>query len=247
LAVLMTLDDKPFKFYGAFASIGVYGLPQVKAPQYSSSLIWLENSMDKHQFNILSAGWSVEPSLYGDSQTRLTTAWTNDGFHGTGCHDVVCPGFVQVSSEIPVGTPIGPLSILHGQQYAVDTYIYLDQPTKNWWLILGKDKKAIGYWPTNIFTTLSQYATQLQFGGVVGYSGTDRPPMGSGLPAELGAGSACYFKRVQYVNEQNQLLDLKPSDTFEHETFPRCYEIGNYVETRDVERNMFYFGGDGHC
>lgn len=62
----MTSDDKPFKFYGAFASIGAYGLPQVKAPQYSSSLIWLENSMDKHQFNILSAGWSVikfSPSL----------------------------------------------------------------------------------------------------------------------------------------------------------------------------------------
>lgn len=122
-----------------------------------------------------------------------------------------------------------------------------DQPTKNWWLILGKEKKAIGYWPSNIFSTLGQYATQLQFGGVVGYSGTDRPPMGSGLLAELGAGSACYFKRVQYVNEQNQLLDLKPSDTFEHETYPDCYEIGNYVETRDVERNMFYFGGDGHC
>lgn len=49
----------------------------------------------------------------------------NDGFHGTGCHDVVCPGFVQVSSEIPVGTPIGPLSIIHGQQYSLDTYIYL--------------------------------------------------------------------------------------------------------------------------
>ncbi|KAJ0962694.1 hypothetical protein J5N97_027816 [Dioscorea zingiberensis] len=61
------------EYYGASASINVYGLPQLTSTQFSSSFIWI-NALEH---NLIKVGWTVDPNTYGDTKTRLTTAWTD--------------------------------------------------------------------------------------------------------------------------------------------------------------------------
>lgn len=98
--------------------------------------------------------FQVNPPLYGDTNTRLFTYWTvshanslifscqyrtlkeqswlwsiyppqqADGFQKQGCYDLQCPGFVQVSRDVPLGGTISPLSQIDGTQYYIRLLIY---------------------------------------------------------------------------------------------------------------------------
>ena len=52
-----------------------------------------------------------------------------DGFIKTGCYNILCPGFVQVSTRIPLGILFGPVSVYGGPQYEVGIRIYKVAPT----------------------------------------------------------------------------------------------------------------------
>jgi len=49
-----------------------------------------------------------------------------NSLHGsnTGCNDMSCPGFVQVSKTIALGAIIQPISIYKGQQYELRLTLY---------------------------------------------------------------------------------------------------------------------------
>jgi len=47
-----------------------------------------------------------------------------DASKKTGCFDLTCPGFVQISNEIALGAAIYPISIPGGLQYIITIYIY---------------------------------------------------------------------------------------------------------------------------
>ncbi|KAJ0962693.1 hypothetical protein J5N97_027815 [Dioscorea zingiberensis] len=169
------------EYFGASASINVFGLPQLTRTQFSSSLIWIVNNANPLEHNLIRVGWTVDPNTYGDTKTRLTTAWTRDDFQHTGCIDIKCLGFVQVSKQIPLGSRMSPLSTYNGQQYTMQFTVFRDPVTYNWWFTLGKEKTTIGYWPNKLFTTLRDHASWLNFGGVAGSLGRkEMPPMGSG-------------------------------------------------------------------
>ncbi|KAJ0962698.1 hypothetical protein J5N97_027820 [Dioscorea zingiberensis] len=162
---------------------------------------------DNDQINLITSGWTVDEIIYGDNQTRLMTTWTNDNYKTTGCQDIKCPGFVQISEEIPLGAPLQPLSTYGGDQYTLNVLVFKDIKSKNWWLVLGKDKKPIGYWPNEIFTHLSSSANRIDYGGVVQYSDmSQKPPMGSGHFSNEGFGKSCFFGNLQYVNSVCLLL-----------------------------------------
>ena len=95
----------------------------------------------------------MDPALYGDSRTRLTTYWTVrtksfsllpilvfistfmnisvlsliclqvDNFGNTGCFNSVWPGFVQVHPRIHLGSPYNNTSVIRGQQFVTDIWI----------------------------------------------------------------------------------------------------------------------------
>ena len=46
-----------------------------------------------------------------------------DAYTKTGCFNLMCPGFVQVSHQIAMGATISPLSIYNGPQYTVNFYV----------------------------------------------------------------------------------------------------------------------------
>ncbi|KAK1300360.1 hypothetical protein QJS10_CPB13g00153 [Acorus calamus] len=66
---------------------------------------------------------NVHPLLTGDSQSRLFIYWTADGYKSKGCYNLICPGFVQVSKSISIGTSL-PVSTYGGPQKEIILSIF---------------------------------------------------------------------------------------------------------------------------
>jgi len=114
-----------------------------------------------------------------------------------------------------------------------------DQKTGNWWLEYGSGN-IVGYWPSSLFTSLKDSATTVEFGGEVYIKSTgthSSTQMGSGHFADEGSSKASYFKNMQVVNSDNQLIPLSNLNVFAEE--PKCYNIIKGIN------NDFYYGGPG--
>ncbi|GER28300.1 hypothetical protein STAS_04076 [Striga asiatica] len=190
----------PEGIYGAKAGINLWD-PTVKSPyEFSLSQIWVAaGSYHNLDLNTVEAGWHVDPQLYGDNRPRLFTFWTKDAYQSTGCYNLLCSGFVQVSNQILVGGAISPFSTLGGPLYEIVITIFKDPEKGNWWLALGD--KPVGYWPSELFSHLSDRATVIEWGGEIvnlraqnQHTATD---MGSGHFAEAGYGKASYFRNLE--------------------------------------------------
>ncbi|XP_042459701.1 uncharacterized protein LOC122043234 [Zingiber officinale] len=237
------------KYYGSAADLNVYGLLDVGADQFSSSAIWVLNDGDGlgplEQTNGITVGWTVNPPLYGDTNTRLFTFWTADGFQKQGCYDLHCPGFVQVSRDVPLGGTISPLSQIDGTQYYIRLLIYRDPVTENWWLVMGEEEKLIGYWPKALFSTMIAHANLINWGGsAYSSSGEWSPPMGSGRYCEAGEGEACYFGRVKLVGEGNVYRAVGDKEVKYYSS--GCYDVGEFDDLSSGG-GQFLFGGPGYC
>jgi hypothetical protein len=96
------------------------------------------------------AGWQVARGMYGDDVPRLFGYWTPDGYE-TGCYNLACAGFVQVSSTLGLGARF----LRHNQadddaDVTVQMMIVKDGPQGDWWLFV--DGEWVGYWPRELFT-----------------------------------------------------------------------------------------------
>ncbi|XP_074337366.1 protein neprosin-like [Apium graveolens] len=137
-------------------------------------VVWnpnVESDDEYSTFSCITQKWSsarvrVNPSVYGDHQTRLFAYWTADSSKKTGCFDQTCPGFVQTNSKIALGAAIHPISGPNGLPYKISIYIYKDFITNNWWLQYG-DNINIGYWPPELFKMLWYQANLVEWGGEV--------------------------------------------------------------------------------
>jgi len=47
-----------------------------------------------------------------------------DSYHTTGCFDLTCKGFVQIASDIALGSTVGPYSSQFNQQYEINVGIF---------------------------------------------------------------------------------------------------------------------------
>ncbi|KAJ8755793.1 hypothetical protein K2173_024338 [Erythroxylum novogranatense] len=230
------------RYYGARASFNVWA-PNVADPgEFSIAEMWVISG-DKEKLNSIEAGWQV---LTGRNETRFFIYWTRDGYQTTGCYNLECPGFVQVSSRHALGGPLQPVSTYGGDQYEIDVFIYLDKFSGYWWLMLQKE--LIGYWPGNILTTLAYSSDLITFGGQIinnqyeGHHTTTQ--MGSGHFSGEGLGKAAYIGHLSYVDASNVLKDaglLVPDATK-----PACYDINvSKVEPSNDLGVHVYFGGPG--
>ncbi|ONI33303.1 hypothetical protein PRUPE_1G415700 [Prunus persica] len=200
---------------------------------------------DNKTVNLQRANHSVNPSVYGDRQTRFFVYWTVDGSKKTGCFDLTCPGFVQTSHEIALGAAIYPISVPNGLPYQIIVYIYKDPVTSNWWVQYG-EKINVGYWPPELFVALSYHATSAEWGGEVYSSRVGTTPhtktdMGSGHFADSVWGTSGAIRRIR-IHENSPGLKFPDIVTTLMDEF-NCYNVrylSDYVE--DPE---FYYGGPG--
>ncbi|XP_026664457.2 uncharacterized protein LOC103717664 isoform X1 [Phoenix dactylifera] len=140
--------------YGTSVFMSVWN-PYVHDPlEFSNTQLWLFGG-PREFLNTVEAGWHVYPNLYGDNRTRLFTYWTNDRYRQTGCYNLLCSAFVQVSNKVALGSSLKPVSNYDGQQYGILVVVYKDQKTGNWWLQFG-NKLDIGYWPASLVKHLSR-------------------------------------------------------------------------------------------
>ncbi|XP_061374740.1 protein neprosin-like [Gastrolobium bilobum] len=212
--------------------------------EYSTAQIALLNGA-YNDFECIESGWAVNPSVYGDRQTRLFIYWTADASKKTGCFDLICPGFVQTSNEIALGAAIYPISIPGGLPYIINIYIYKDPITNNWWLQYG-EKTNVGYWPPELFEAICYNAESVEWGGEV-YSTRvahstphTRTQMGNGHFATV-YGDACSVSRMRIHDNSATLKIPEWVAKFSDEYY--CYDVwymGDYIEDPQL-----YYGGPG--
>ncbi|KAM0933567.1 putative neprosin [Dioscorea sansibarensis] len=235
-----------YSYTGAKADINVWN-PRVEADdEYSTAQIWLRNGPFNNS-DTIEFGWMVNPSVYGDRQTRLFIYWTNDSGKSTGCFDLLCPGFVQVNKDILLGGTIYPTSAFHGQQYHISLEVVRDFDQNVWWLISRADNIMIGYWPCDIFSYLYNIAVIVEWGGDVYSPRMHQEPhtataMGSGNFASDHWSFACFI-------HQPRIRDYSMTYKYPYPSFPftpdvDCYSGENYAEMLFTEP-LFYFGGPG--
>ncbi|KAG7956575.1 hypothetical protein I3843_11G130800, partial [Carya illinoinensis] len=230
--------------YGGKSRINVWN-PAVMADQFSLARMCIVNG-HAEETNSIQAGWGVNQFLYVNN-SRLYTFWTADGYQKTGCFNVLCPGFVQVSSEITLGLPLIPISTYEGPQYDMLISLYQDQTTGNWWFMF--QDKYVGYWPKAIFTSLAEGGDFISWGGQV-YSPMKEgsPEMGSGHFPEEGYGKSAYINQIKVVDREiNGFVDPSESATKIYADKPYCYNAIHNVLKDNEWGHHVYFGGHGNC
>ncbi|KAK4762852.1 hypothetical protein SAY86_008620 [Trapa natans] len=232
------------KYYGAKATINVWEPKIQQSNEFSLSQLWILGGSFGEDLNSIEAGWQVSPDLYGDNNTRLFTYWTSDAYQATGCYNLLCSGFIQINNEIAMGASISPISAYRSSQYDISILIWKDPSEGHWWMQFGNDY-VLGYWPSFLFSYLTDSASMIEWGGEVVNSQPDgehtSTQMGSGHFPEEGFGKASYFRNIQVVDESNNLKAPKGIGTFTEQS--NCYDVqtGNNGDWG----HYFYYGGPG--
>ncbi|KAK4429800.1 hypothetical protein Salat_1280700 [Sesamum alatum] len=232
------------EYYGAKASINVWAPVVANQYEFSLSQMWVIAGSFGDDLNTIEAGWQISPELYGDNYPRFFTYWTSDAYQATGCYNLLCSGFVQTNNRIAIGAAISPTSSYNGGQFDISLLVWKDPKHGNWWLEFG-DGILVGYWPSFLFTHLRDHASMVQFGGEIVNSENSgshtSTQMGSGHFAEEGFGKASYFRNLQVVDWDNNLVPL--SNLRVLADHPNCYDIQGGINR--VWGNYFYYGGPG--
>eukprot|EP00250_Pteridium_aquilinum_P011226 c19922_g2_i1 orf=540-2027(-) len=231
--------------YGASAVLSVWDPWVETSNEFSLSQIWILGGSFDDDLNSIEAGWQVSPELYGDGRPRLFIYWTTDGYQATGCYNLLCSGFVQTSDTVAIGAAISPVSRPGSSQYQIEIMIWKDPRQGNWWMAF-EGSHIVGYWPSELFSRLSDYAANMvEWGGEIvnsrPYGRHTGTQMGSGHFAEGGFGSASFFHSLQVVDANNNLQPMSNVQTLAEN--PNCYDIKSMQDSNWGA--SFYFGGPG--
>ncbi|KAG6634301.1 hypothetical protein CIPAW_12G109100 [Carya illinoinensis] len=252
-AILRTKPDPTRMIDGIQAFFSNFLPEGIDGSQYSSFRMTLSNGLDS-----LKAGFTVNPLLFRDNKIRLFTHVVMDG--KTQCFNQQCPGYIQLSSQIPLGWPLHNISIAGGEQYATKLRLIKDyistRPSSTelvWKLLFDEGSVIIGFWPTTIFGQLSEFGNQADWGGEV-YSPLDQPSpaMGTGIRPRWKKWDPNYSAHsrlvaIAYGNSQSQSEFINPNDAEVYESDPKSYSILDigYVENENIGRVIIYDGPGG--
>ncbi|CAI9103289.1 OLC1v1001745C1 [Oldenlandia corymbosa var. corymbosa] len=228
------------EYYGAKAVMNVWA-PDVRLNDVSASQVWVLGGSDS-DLNAIVVGWHILPELYGDNRTRFYTYWTRDNYKSTGCYNLLCEGFVQISNKFALGAPFHLLSNTNALEIEFSVVIFKG---KNGWL-LQLDDFILGYWPYSIFTSLKNEATLIEWGGFVFNSqidGKQSTPtqMGSGHFPKEGLKKASYMRQLQVVDENLKLRSLESPQPLA--TQPNCYDVT--LANNKLWGDFILYGGPG--
>jgi hypothetical protein len=221
-------------YYGTRAKFNLWR-PQVAKDDFSLAQLWILGGQDES----IEVGWQVFPEQNGDNEPRLFIYWTSDGYQSTGCYNLACSGFVQLSKEIALGGALSPVSTLGGAQHDVDISVLKKPGNGNWELTVNGH--VLGYWPASLYKRLADSATTIQWGGEIvnteinGQHSTTQ--MGSGHFPEEGAGKASYVSNIQVASSPNA---LEPATDIQ-----LVAETANCYGVQKDGSNGFFYGGPG--
>lgn len=191
-------------------------------------------------------GWVKYPAKFGAS-SALFIYYTPDGY-STGCYNLECGAFVQISSNWSLGGPFDYYSTLGGEQRAF--YQQWKLYNGNWWFYLrgpGNVMEPVGYYPTSVFRggQMATTATSATFGGEVELTGTGWPPMGSGQHASAGFTLAAYQNTIFYIGTD----DVSYWSSLNTYRTSSCYSIAYTPASSGGSWGTYlYFGGpSGNC
>ncbi|KAK1258255.1 hypothetical protein QJS04_geneDACA012761 [Acorus gramineus] len=180
---------------------------------------------------------SISNSINGDAKTRFFTFWTSNGYK-QGCHNLQCPGFVQVSTKVHPGAVVSPLSEFF--------FKFQDRSSGNWWLYYGNEKEPVGYWPKSLFTSLANSASEVRWGGnVVSPTSEPSPPMGSGHFSQEGDSRACYFMNMKNLDAGYAMSGPDVWNTEKQSDLPGFYGEGQLLIEGQPRGHVYSFGGPG--
>ncbi|XP_031474562.1 uncharacterized protein LOC116246823 [Nymphaea colorata] len=245
-------------FHGTEARFNVWN-PQTEGQngEFSLAQLWIVN--DSSDWNSIEAGWHVFPSLNGDSQPRLFVYWTRDNYGSTGCYNLKCPGFVQVSDQISPVMAISPVSAYEGEQLFIDLLVFklgvgpqfdmglmnsssVLTPARNSCVEFSYNWQKIQRKPPNITA-----ANLLEWGGEVSrWANGPRlaTKMGSGhFPSEGRDGISCSVKNIECLNATTNAF-VQPTAAVAVAKVRNCYDINNVGSTA-TDGYVIYFGGPG--
>ncbi|KAE9593542.1 putative neprosin [Lupinus albus] len=243
-----TVRVKQDQFYGARTSINAWSPKVSEAGEFSLAQIWLASgTYDAKDLTTIEVGWHVFPDIYGgDTNPRLFGYWTRDAYEKTGCHNLVCPGFVQTDKRVALGAALSKsVSSYNGNQFDITLMVWKDPNNGNWWLKYGEGI-VMGYWPASLLPRLKSHADRLKFGGeIVNFNrnGHTSTQMGSGHFAEEGFKKAAFFRNLNLVNSDGKVTPIPLSNLETYADHPKCYDIKVY--SNKVYGTHFYFGGPG--
>ncbi|KAL1148517.1 hypothetical protein V6Z11_A10G131200 [Gossypium hirsutum] len=224
-AVAFVKEDE---YYGAKASLNVW------APRVSN----------KYEFS-LSQIWVISGS-FGNDLNTIEAGWQTDAYGATGCYNLLCSGFIQTNNKVAIGAAISPTSSYNGRQFDIGLMVWKDPKHGNWWLELGSGI-LVGYWPAILFSHLRSHANMIQFGGEIVNSRSSSGGlhtstlMGSGHFAQQGFGKAAYFRNLQRVDWDNNLLPITNFRLLADHS--NCYDITQ--GRNNLWGTYFYYGGPG--
>ncbi|RZR94426.1 hypothetical protein BHM03_00023112, partial [Ensete ventricosum] len=249
------------QYYGAKASLNVWA-PKVTSPsEFSLSQVWVISGSFGTDLNTIEAGWQVHRiiKLYSNQEKKkkrekqfmflsrhsiMPFVLKTDAYQATGCYNLLCSGFIQTNNMIAIGAAISPTSTYDGGQFDISLLVWKDPNHGNWWLELGSGE-LVGYWPSFLFSHLSEHASMVQFGGEIVNTQPQglhtATQMGSGHYAREGFGRASYFRNLQVVDWDNSLIPVANLRVLADR--PSCYDIQGGINT--VWGNYFYYGGPG--
>ncbi|KAH7439909.1 hypothetical protein KP509_04G081500 [Ceratopteris richardii] len=178
-----------------------------------------------HQLGFKPCRRLVSGTYSGTNLNTIEAGWMRDYYKATGCLNLNCPGFVQVTHEMLLGGTIAPMSTYRGKQFDVQPVIvWKDKPTGDWWL-----RASIVQWGgeiTNSFIGNQHTSTQ----------------MGSGHFPTEGFSRAAYVRSLKIVDSSYSLVDA-PRPSVVYTTNSKCYSISPFFNP-SWGRGLF-FGGPG--
>jgi hypothetical protein len=267
-------DTPSPKFYehaGSSQNVTNWGLqffmniwsPTTNSSDHSISQMWVLNSAVTDSAE---AGWTVDPSQFGDNRPHLFIYWTDNGYNApgvsgnAGCYNLNCTGFVQTDKSVTLGGAYTSTSSSGATQWWAEVTWAKASATGSWWFFY--QGKPIGYIPASKYTHgLQTQADLVQFGGEV--NSPNNPPggthtttqMGSGKFSSAGCAEAAFQSHVQYVNTSYNTVDVTPTGNIE-DTVTSCYDYSTgyensstcYIGVQSAFQNGYFqfFGGPGY-
>uniref|UniRef100_A0A7N0RH20 Neprosin PEP catalytic domain-containing protein n=1 Tax=Kalanchoe fedtschenkoi TaxID=63787 RepID=A0A7N0RH20_KALFE len=203
-------------YYGGAAHISVWKPHIERANEFSLAQIWVATGL-------------------GDTAETIECGWHLIVIKKTGCYNLKCPGFNQISRKILTGVSILTPSQVNGAKSAIDVQIARDAKTRHWWLKVGNEVATEVHWGGEIIN--DRAATSRQ------HTATQ---MGSGFFPSEGASKAAHFHTLKVItNPDGGLFGDPPGQLRPYKTNRWCYDLMRNPYGRPFNGANFLFGGFG--
>ncbi|KAK9120774.1 hypothetical protein Syun_018391 [Stephania yunnanensis] len=232
-------------YKGIRSKISAQKLENVAANHWSTGQMWVSDDPDGGYINSLWAGWIVAPTMFQDKgETRLFAHWGTD--INKQCFNTYCGGFVATSKKTALGGILTNVSIYGGDQYVIDTYIFQDKGTGNWWLQV--EEENVGYWPKGLIPALDDGASTVMWGGLTfGPAGENASPMGNGrFPLAADFQKSCYSAHMRTVDSAYNLVEAPKHQDFNIDC-EAAHHVSHFWGASDLGVAILYGGPGGAC